>query len=1147
MQEVYFPTDWDQNGVQDPRQKTLVGTLKKFFGRYLGPSNPTPAIVYLQEEKVLGQPPGVRLPWFLPYLENDTGTAETPLMRQMYRRAITFPPVKAAVLNKLFGVAALKLQIHPADKHNDSDMENADLVRWNLVRRFRGGMTHLVWQVFAPAMPDGYSVNEKIWTQQKRGKYAGKIALANLKQKDVGYDIVPKTDQFNNVTSYLGLQYNAGKEFHPTDFVHYAHLPMYERPTGMSDYRAAFDAIWLYDTTWKLRRIQLTTKSFPILKGMYEKEAQQPGLNQALRKAKALSFLTVPKGCMVEALDISGQSMDLFRNTIQDLREEIVMAINGAFLTQMAAGENVRRGDPSKHQSVTDLFKWFLSECICGYVLNDEESGLVREIVDLNHVASEYPYASLDAVSWEEMKDLADIVDKAKEWGLPISEEWAYEKFALEAPHDDVPGGDELGGQAGGMPQIGPDGQPLPPSPGAPPGGAPPGPEPNPEPGTGGAPIDAEPHKFADKGGWEPAVRMGHRGGLKGGPARARALPPERRHEIAVQGGKARQQGTHAVGIKKHDEQDETTELAEGGFDESKHPRGDDGKFIDKGELEAAKGDLNKAQELRRKVTKPEERAKLEEHLKGASWYGKLASTPPNMGATKGEVKHPERQRLEGLLKRYEGNLEVAKKELASSFPSGVRPPGASGQGYDDRVNQVKEQEQNIAGIKARMGQGAAQTPTPQQAPATPPAAPQPAPEKPKTSRSGVPPKKGKPSFATREEYDKALEAEYDKATGGKQVDFKTAKKITADIRKKLGEPPGGGPKPPSNPVPPTKQPSNPAAPAPQPQTPAPAPQALPPEAVSHLKSLRDRFAKEVEAGGEGAEEAKGRLAAVDKLLGTPPAATPTTSTHAPGSPEHVSELTKKHGGSENFAPLHKVRGDLAAAGITDPGAQEAAIKDAYLKGHVSIRGGPGQFEGLPVSGEEQAAWMPVPGDPEQRFTHLAAKQPPGASQQPAQAPVNLHDPASLASAVHEAARSIPDALGGHTNAGDLRPSESHKPLISDVYDAMKAEGQLGTASLDDFKRALLSANQAGHVTLERNDLPHNVTATPAGGGPERVGRSEITHGPAAFHVIDTNSNVARGATRHSEHYGSEPPGSGWVLVGPMRWVKLEESHEGEK
>lgn len=37
----------------------------------------------------------------------------------------------------------------------------------------------------------------------------------------------------------------------------------------------------------------------------------------------------------------------------------------------------------------------------------------------------------------------------------------------------------------------------------------------------------------------EAAKALGHRGGLKGGPARAKVLSPARRKEIAAKGGRA--------------------------------------------------------------------------------------------------------------------------------------------------------------------------------------------------------------------------------------------------------------------------------------------------------------------------------------------------------------------------------------------------------------------------------------------------------------------------------------------------------------------------------------------------------------------------------------------------------------------------------
>jgi hypothetical protein len=56
-------------------------------------------------------------------------------------------------------------------------------------------------------------------------------------------------------------------------------------------------------------------------------------------------------------------------------------------------------------------------------------------------------------------------------------------------------------------------------------------------------------------------------------------------------------------------------EVIKGGWDESLHPRGDDGRFINKDEITAASKSPAKAAELRKKVTDPKERNKLEKVL----------------------------------------------------------------------------------------------------------------------------------------------------------------------------------------------------------------------------------------------------------------------------------------------------------------------------------------------------------------------------------------------------------------------------------------------------------------------------------------------------------------------------------------------------
>lgn len=100
-----------------------------------------------------------------------------------------------------------------------------------------------------------------------------------------------------------------------------------------------------------------------------------------------------------------------------------------------------------------------------------------------------------------------------------------------------------------------------------------------------------------------------------------------------------------AVEMEHTDDEEEATEIAkdhltedadyyrklanvEGGtiskaFDSSKHPRGDDGRFIGRESINAAKSDPALAEKLREKTTDPEERKKLDAALKGESDLGR--------------------------------------------------------------------------------------------------------------------------------------------------------------------------------------------------------------------------------------------------------------------------------------------------------------------------------------------------------------------------------------------------------------------------------------------------------------------------------------------------------------------------------------------
>src|SRR5262245_27092238 len=84
----------------------IVGWLRDRVGGSLVPrlSRGTVQQRELQKEKAAAGPRNVIQPVFMPYFRD--GTAETPQMRAAYRRMLADPNVKAALVGKIFGVAA---------------------------------------------------------------------------------------------------------------------------------------------------------------------------------------------------------------------------------------------------------------------------------------------------------------------------------------------------------------------------------------------------------------------------------------------------------------------------------------------------------------------------------------------------------------------------------------------------------------------------------------------------------------------------------------------------------------------------------------------------------------------------------------------------------------------------------------------------------------------------------------------------------------------------------------------------------------------------------------------------------------------------------------------------------------------------------
>jgi len=444
---------YETPGPHAPERRSWVDWLRAFLGGWPGAraaSQMPDVVAAVREDRVASGPTGVALPWIAPYLDESTG--EPADARASYRLMWADPVVKAALLGKLLAVAHLDVKVTPYGGVNarPADRRAADIVRWNLTERLEGGFPGLVWSVLFHGCVDGHSVCEKVFAPERRGRFAGTWPLIKLKPKDVGHDVAIRTDAFRNVLDVQGLRYNGGKFFHPSRFLIYRHMPAYDSPVGTSDFRACYSSWWMRDTLRKFRAVAAEKRSIPFVYGSYQTTSQKNSLEGVLANVRSQMWAAVPEGVRLEVLNIAGAADGIFESFTRDLTHEIFLSIQGATLQNLEGTTNSGRGDSAIHQHQAEHRVRHLAQSLEA-LLNDRESGLVKDIVDVNVAAADYPTVSLTAVDWDEMRKRLDVLERVSRL-VAVSGQDVYEGFGVQPPRN-------AADAAGGPPE------PLPPSP----------------------------------------------------------------------------------------------------------------------------------------------------------------------------------------------------------------------------------------------------------------------------------------------------------------------------------------------------------------------------------------------------------------------------------------------------------------------------------------------------------------------------------------------------------------------------------------------------------------------------------------------------------------------------------------------------------
>ena len=408
----------------------------------------------LAEERFRSGPASTVFPWFGPWQWD--GSVETTQMRLAYRNMSSDPNCSAAVKGLIYAVASQDLRILPPNRKKKRDQKIASFVRWNLEEKLFEGVAGLVWNILSGGLVDGYSMNYKVYDCQSGGRYAGLWPVRELKAADTNNDVVLQTDSYRNIVGVLGLRFNAGIEFSPSEFLIYRHCPNYNSPIGTSSFRCVYKRWWFLQSVLALRGIAAEKTAIPFIWGRYKTPSQQTQLASLLAKVKSQNWAAVPEGVLLEVLNIAGSSESMFKSFCDDMREDIFLGIQHATLQALTGGAGEQRGSSDVHKRQTDLVRWYLSRGIeC--VLNDEQNGLVRDIVDLNFAGvKEYPRAVLTAVDKAELKLDLDLYKGLSELGLELSKQEIYDRFGVTPPEEkgDIlkpkqPGG--AGGPGGGL------------------------------------------------------------------------------------------------------------------------------------------------------------------------------------------------------------------------------------------------------------------------------------------------------------------------------------------------------------------------------------------------------------------------------------------------------------------------------------------------------------------------------------------------------------------------------------------------------------------------------------------------------------------------------------------------------------------------
>jgi phage gp29-like protein len=306
-----------------------------------------------------------------------------------YRRMMSDDQVKAAMALKRHAILSSNWDIEPASD-SAQDIEVADFCRW-VFRQMDGSLLDDLNEILS-ALVYGYSISELVFRPISSGPFKDKVGLRALKTR-LPDEFIFRVDAHDNLLENGIEQF--GKRMPTWKFVIFSASKEFDNWYGTSDLRAAYRSWWLKDFVLKAWGMFLDRYSVPLALGTYPPsgggvdDSQIQAFRTALENLQLATTMTMPNDYKVDFPAVGAQGSGVFALAIERQDQAIARAILVPSL--MGLSPQGTTGSYSQAKKQFDVFLLViekLQDDLAESVMGEQ---IIKRVVDLNYRVEEYP------------------------------------------------------------------------------------------------------------------------------------------------------------------------------------------------------------------------------------------------------------------------------------------------------------------------------------------------------------------------------------------------------------------------------------------------------------------------------------------------------------------------------------------------------------------------------------------------------------------------------------------------------------------------------------------------------------------------------------------------------------------------------------